>query len=149
MLNDQDAGSRVAPAMIPAMSFASWFPIRATRIGRHVLAAGLLLGLMLACSGEPTNPSTPLAIAGVWTYAERITDTPMSSFSPGVVFQPAIQRGGESCAAADDPGLDRRRAGRRRHVLPALPALLFSRATPARVPRDRRLLRGEAEIRPD
>ena len=31
---------------------------------------------MLACSGKPTTPSASLAIAGGWTYAERITDTP-------------------------------------------------------------------------
>jgi len=31
---------------------------------------------MLACSGKPTTPSASLAIAGGWTYAERITNTP-------------------------------------------------------------------------
>src|SRR5437867_183826 len=51
-------------------------PDRATMTRSDVLAAASLAGLILACGGEATNPSAPLAIAGVWTYAERITDAP-------------------------------------------------------------------------
>src|SRR5207237_7931576 len=66
----------------------------------------------------------------------------------GPVFQPRIQRRRESRVAADDAGLDRRRAGRQWHILSALSAFLFTRAVAARVSRDRPVLRGEAELRP-